>query len=212
MKLLQYQRNHWQGLFVPGRIEMAQELSALAALVGVAISALISWALSKREIKKMRLELKRAYESRLIEERLKRYPGFFALLSQFIKDIEFGSVSRETVESLLAAANEWDSQNAIFLSDSAANNCYGYRHDLDDVIKSTSPFSNDLLDELRAKTRDVEYALRSDIGIYGISNEGDHDLVRVDSYESLRQKMRQEFKDIKRDLKESQRESQQSAQ
>lgn len=186
---------------------MAQELSTLAALVGVAISALISWVLSKsaaaNEIKKMRLEAKKTYESRLIEERLKCYPPLFALLSQFIKDIQFGSVSREMVESLFAAVNRWDSQNAILLSHFAAERCYRFRHYLAETRSDANLFSEEGLDKLHKNTAEVEFALRSDIGIYGISNEGDPDLRRVDSY-ALLEKVRQDFKDVERDLKESQ--------
>ena len=186
---------------------MAQELSALAALVGVAISALIAWALSKREIKRMRLEVKSTYESRLIEERLKRYPGLFALLSQFIKDIQFGSVSRETVESLFAAVNAWDSQNAMLLTHFAAERCYIFRHYLAERLRKTGSdaglFSKEELDELHKNTAEVEFALRSDIGIYGILNEGDHDLRRVDSY-TLLDKVKKDFEKMERDLAASQ--------
>ena len=190
---------------------MVQGLSALAALLGVAISAAISLVLSKwvaaNEIKKMRLETKKAFDSKLIEERLKRYPELFALLSQFIKDVEFGSVSKETVKTLLTAVNAWDSQNAIVLSHSTAKGCYDYRHYLSNLLKNEeNSFSEDRLKELHTMTAVVEFALRSDIGIYGIksSKEGDIEIRHVDSYARL-EEITQELKEMKRDLKESSR-------
>lgn len=173
---------------------MAEGLADVSALLGIVVSAIISILLSKTvaksEFRKVRLEVKKTYESRLIEERLKRYPALFARLSQFIKDIEFGSVSRETIESFLAAVNDWDSQNAIILSNATALRCYTFRHLLFGVLRettSTAPIPSNLLENLRGNTAEVEFNLRSDIGIYGIESleEGDYEVRRVETFEQL---------------------------
>jgi len=183
-------------------------VAALMGLTGIVISAIISLFLSRsvatNEIKKVRLEIKKTYEARLIEERLKRYPGLFSLLSNFIKDIEFRSISKATVLSLLAAINDWDSQNAIFFSWSAAVTCYNFRQYLSKLLRETEIdvilSSASQGEELRKKTAEVEFALRSDIGIYGIesSAEGDFALRFVDSYPELEEMI--QLRALKRDL------------
>ena len=179
---------------------------ALIALVGVVLSALISQVTSKRvagnEIQKIRFEAKRTYEAKLLEERLRRYPQVFSLLSAFIKEIQFGAVSRETIGTLFTEVNAWDSQNAIVLSHSSAEVLYIFRQDLNTMLQASGDDqlevklgAREFLEGLRSKTANVEFVLRSDIGIYGIrgSEESGYDVYVIDSLQKL-EELRKRYK------------------
>jgi hypothetical protein len=172
-------------------------IPALVAVLGVILSGLVSLVTSRKvalnEFKKMRFEAKRTYDAKLFEERLKRYPTLFFLLSKFIKEIEFGSVSRDAVEALMRDVNTWDSEHAIVLSQFSADACYEFRHHLRGLLRegvdslNAQLSSQGFLQDLRRRAAIVEFVLRSDIGIYGIENSegGDYDLRVIDSYEKF---------------------------
>jgi hypothetical protein len=97
-----------------------ENLSTLIALFGVLLSAgislLTSRIVSRNETRKMRLEAKKIYASKLLDTRIEVYPALYNSLSHFVKTIRKESIQRHEVESFLATAQEWDSKNAIFLS------------------------------------------------------------------------------------------------
>ena len=82
-----------------------------------------------------------------------------------------GSLFMSTSGSFLASAegrvNEWDSQYAIFLGADTSNICYAFRATLRSAgtERPNSPTAEDILDAAER----LELALRSDIGIHGIT-------------------------------------------
>ncbi len=153
-------------------------LIALIALIGVLLSVSVSLLASKNavntELRKLRFESKRFYDSKLLEARLSVYPRLYFLLSSFIKEAKYESIRRSTLETLLAQINEWDSKNAVFLSEHSGHVCYLFREDLwellqkgDEELRRTLS-SPDFLKDLTKMVQGVEVAIKSDLGIYGV--------------------------------------------
>src|SRR5712692_8051552 len=95
-------------------------IAALVATSGALLSTLISLFVSRRvaanEIQKLVVKARTSFDTRLLEKRLDVYPALFLLLSNFIKEIASGFVSRDTINKLVNEMNRWDSANAIFFS------------------------------------------------------------------------------------------------
>lgn len=153
---------------------MSQEIViALISLGGVALSVIISFLtslrLTKTELEKLRSEIKRTYADRLLSKRLETYPSLYYLTSNFLKEIQYGSVNSSLLEDLHVQLMEWDSKNAIFLSSYASRKLYSFRKRLvtelnqltDENLKNP-----DFLNALRDQLENLEIALRNDIGVY----------------------------------------------
>jgi len=153
---------------------------AFIALVGVILSGIVSIIVSRRtintEFKKLRFEAKKTYDSKLLDKRIEVYPSLYFNLSDFIKKIHRKSVSIEMLQSLIERIEEWDSKNAIYFSVDTANVCYKFRSRLyklsrmpaEDFVKIFAVPES--VKELRDQTASLEFALKSDLGIYGIQD------------------------------------------
>lgn len=153
---------------------------SLVALVGVLLSVLVSLLISRStvstELRKLRFEAKKTYDSKLLDKRLDIYPGLYFLLSDFIKETHRKPVSKEMVKTLLGCIEEWDSKNAVYFSIDTANVCYQFRGYLvkllrlsdEEFLKTFS--SRKSVRALRDEAASLEFALKSDLGIYGIED------------------------------------------
>lgn len=146
---------------------------ALISLGGVVLSVLISFLTSLRltrtELEKLRSEIKKTYADRLLSKRLETYPSLYYLTSNFIKEIQYGSVDNLLLDEFRTQLIEWDSRNAIFLSSYASRKIYSLRRRLVTELKQLTDEelkNQDLLKDLRNQVESLEVALRNDIGVY----------------------------------------------
>lgn len=170
-------------------------IAALVAMFGALLSTLISLFVSRKvaanEIQKLVVKARTSFDTRLLEKRLDVYPALFLLLSNFIKEIEFGFVSRDTINKLVNEMNKWDSANAIFFSKISADVCYEFRHYLGNLQKEHDNevkkhlSSSEFLENLRDRTATVEFVLRSDLCIYGIKPSKNDVYVIMPSLEDI---------------------------
>lgn len=155
----------------------------LIALAGVLLSAVVSLLLSRNaigtEVRKLRFEAKKTYDSKLLEKRIEIYPGLYSILSKFIKELRDSSLSKDMVKSLLTEVEDWDSKHSVYFSIGTAGVCYAFRKHLYELCKLKEEeflkrFSTtEDVRKLRHETASLEFALKSDLGIYGIEASDD---------------------------------------
>src|SRR5262245_60068507 len=110
-------------------------LPALIALAGVVASSLIAFLTSLRvssnESAKLRIEVKKIYDSKALEMRYSTYPALYALLSDFIKSMYgypgYTALSPEFIGRILLEINQWDSKNAIYFGPYTGRPCSDMR-------------------------------------------------------------------------------------
>ena len=94
---------------------------SIIALVGVIVSAGVSYFVSHREtsasLRQVREERIQGIGIKVLEKRIELYPELYGYLSTFFKSIKFGTLSPEAVESLFSQLDQWSNQNAIFYSE-----------------------------------------------------------------------------------------------
>lgn len=163
---------------------------ALISFTGVVLSVLISFLTSSRltrtELEKLRSEVKKTYADRLLSKRLETYPGLYYLASNFLKEIQYGSVDNLLLNEFRTQLIEWDSKNAIFLSSYASRKLYSLRRRLVRELKQLTDEElkdQDLLKDLQKQVERLEVALRNDIGVY-VVEFSDPD-VRFSSFEEI---------------------------
>jgi DNA-binding transcriptional ArsR family regulator len=169
----------------PMKDASSQILTALIALLGIAISVLVSSITSRRavsvELQKLRVQLQGTYDANIIERRVATYPALYSLLSDLVKVVNSRMPSKEELEELRDKVEGWDSRNAIFLGRDTTNICYGFRMTL---IRAISLASQDAdrsalrhcVSELMDRCAALELGLRSDLGIYGLEDSGTGDI------------------------------------
>lgn len=148
-------------------------LVALIAFIGVVLSVLASLFASLRatrtEVEKLRGELQQTYTGKLLERRLDTYPDLYKLISDFLKEIQFGTLTKPKLDKLLTEIIEWDSSHAIFLSMSAGSKLYDFRKKLSTELASTideTLTGEEFLKDMRKQIEELEVALKNDLGIY----------------------------------------------
>lgn len=163
---------------------MSKELwIPLIALAGVLLSAVVSLLISRNaigtELRKLRFEAKKTYDSKLLDRRIEVYPSLYSILSKFIKELRDSPPSKDMVKSLLTQVDDWDSRHAVYFSTDTGMVCYAFRKHLNELCKLKEEeflkrFSTkEAVKELRDETASLEFALKSDLGIYGIEDSDD---------------------------------------
>ncbi|PYP82103.1 MAG: hypothetical protein DMF61_27365 [Blastocatellia bacterium AA13] len=126
----------------------------------------------------MRLQVRQTVATKLLDARLKSYPELAYYLSDFAKHLYLGTVTWSCLASMLENINNWDSKNAIFFSSQTASVCYHFRQDSNELLKQvvvTEIISKKSRLELLNVIGDFEKALRTDLGIYGVSFSNEED-------------------------------------
>lgn len=161
-------------------------IPSIIALFGVLISVVISLkrtrllantemkkseALVNTEIKQLRVDIQNLYTDKLLEKRLEVYPKLYSILSDFIKEIQFGNVTLSTINNLKNNIEKWDSENSFYLSGGATAKIYAFRRFVitELLLKNEEELKDkDYLEVMRNKAGDVEVALKNDVGIYKV--------------------------------------------
>jgi hypothetical protein len=154
-------------------IELVTSAIALAGvIISVIVSVLISSRQAKIELDKLRTEIQRAYTDKLLDKRLNTYPVLYKLLSDFAKIIEYGVLSKATIEKLRKNMLNWDSENGILLSGHSGTTYVKFRKVLSELVKMNDKdfqkeySSSEACWEMLRQANEVEFALKQDIGIY----------------------------------------------
>ncbi len=150
--------------------------AALIALSGVLISVLVTVLINYRqtvnELTKLRTEVQQEFSRRLFEKRFEAYPKLYSGLSKFIKVIQFGKISNQSINELFDYFQEWDTQNAFLFSGYTGKISYDVRLLLAELIKMSDDElqkayeTPEALKELRHKMQELEIALKNELGIY----------------------------------------------
>jgi hypothetical protein len=161
-------------------------IAPLIALTGVIISTLISYIVSvrqsKSELRKVRAEIHREFGGKLFEKRLEVYPELYALLSGFVKVIQFGKISNAAVNDFLSKWQDWDSRNALFFGRLTGDLSYQLRQEFTDLAHKSDEVlerelgSDEALKALKKKVGRLELALKHELGVF--------DFERPDPFES----------------------------
>ena len=154
----------------------------MIALSGVVISVLASsivsvWQ-SRVQVRRYRDEIVQEFGIRVFEKRMEAYPPLYASLSRFMKTVEFGKISPESIARLLEELQTWDSDHSILFSRKAGRLCYTLRHKLHGLselseteIERRFPAGSqeERFSEAEKLTRHVgalELALKNELGAY----------------------------------------------
>jgi hypothetical protein len=162
-------------------MEIRLELAAFAAAVisGV-VSFVVAWLTASRtlqtEIAKLQLAAETGAFARLVDARLASYPALYTLLSDLVKSLEAESLEPTSLRTLLTKVDDWDSKFALLLGPKTANTCWQFRTHLRQAIMHLqTPGPADgrgkILDDIFHNASDLELALRSDLGVYGLSGD-----------------------------------------
>ena len=165
-------------------------LAIYAPIAGAAISTIISagiaWFIARRNVKteidKLNIAAQQKVLEHLIIARLAVYHDLYQQISDLLKHVRHGHMLIHDMEllydymkSLMDNVNEWDSRHALLLGPITINKCYDFRSCLRDLVdtlkKGSNNFDNikELIIRLRTNAQLLELALRSDLGIYGIT-------------------------------------------
>jgi len=146
---------------------------ALIALGGAFVSVLASMFMTRRhlatEIRKLDVQIQIKYATALLERRHAAYPKLYKLLSDLVKELRFGNVTRQYLVDLRAGVEEWDSANSILISKCTENKLYGFRKRLITELLTIDEEcfgSKDFRDKLRDQIGELEVALRNELGVY----------------------------------------------
>ena len=187
-------------------------------IISVLISVILSVRQTNTELKKIQFEGRQGISDQLLEARLRVYPSLYALLSNFDKVIRFGTASEpeiynsksdipveidtkslphEIVTKLYQDVLKWDSQHAILLSAFAGGVLHNFRLILYPLAHMPKEEfhkqygSPSLLKTLLTEANKVEFALKSDIGIYNVEFLESENVVFT--YENLREFLIQKY-------------------
>lgn len=151
-------------------------IPALIALIGVGVSAAISYVISSRqssiELQKLRTSLQTELGSKLYEKRLEVYPDLYAQLSTLIKLIESGELISKDLKEVFLIIQDWDTKNSILFSNQAGHIAYEFRQALADLTKSSDEDLQNKLNSyeqmktLKHKIHELELALKHELGSY----------------------------------------------
>jgi hypothetical protein len=153
--------------------------SLLTIALSAVVSMLVAWLTSRRtmvvEREKTRLAAEQSHLEVLVQARLKEYPALYALLSDLPKAFDRWPTVTIDLPNLLTQFNQWDSQHSILMSLETSNCCNRFRMALvDAVFQGREPSEKDRFADLRTLAEHLELALRSDLGIHGITLLKEH--------------------------------------
>jgi hypothetical protein len=131
-----------------------------------------SMRVTNTELQKLRIEIQQTYADKLLEKRLEIYPTIYAPLSNFVKVIRFGTLTKTACEQLRTQMDELDSKYSVLFSGRTGV----VFHKLHLLLVELSSLPNEALQEkyasdqekreLRHRLGEAELALKSDLGIY----------------------------------------------
>jgi hypothetical protein len=121
-------------------------------------------------LKRRRYELLDLYAQRLTDERLKRYPELYKVLSSALKVLDYPDEFPDGLDlaSLRTTVNEWDSSWGVLLTVESGDKAQQLRRVLHDLSRKQPPLAADETTALHQALVGLEIALRVDLGVYAL--------------------------------------------
>lgn len=146
-------------------------ISGLIAVVGIILSGLFASLVAARQGSYRFNEL-------LYKARLECYPELYLIVSQLAKHIRYATVTSEILQKVRIQLDKWDSQHSLLLSPISTQAIFDLRIYLrtlnSDGMSSAEPFSQKLMGMLA----NVENAIKTEIGVYSLSDYHNPRVVR----------------------------------
>jgi hypothetical protein len=157
--------------------------AAVTATVGVIVSAIVAFLVGRNqartELAKANLENRRVFLEKLYEVRLRTYPGLYSILGGLGGRVLSKQATVANVQSAWAAVQEWDLENALYLSPHTARCVIGLRRMLSEMSElNDSDFSRtkqrrDLMPQLV----EIQMCLKTELGV--LDADGFHNPARI---------------------------------
>lgn len=146
-------------------------LPVAGSLIGVLISALVAFVVSKRqarnEILKIGMQIDATYRAKLYERRLALYPELAKNLSSLSSAIRAGRVQTAKIREAWEIIREWDGANSIFMSPLSMKAMITLRSHLIELSKSTDEFISNkrARNILLPAIIEMQLALKTELGV-----------------------------------------------
>ena len=151
---------------------------ALIGVSGVALSAVVSWAVSayqvRASIQKIRLEMQRIYAERLLDARLGRYESAYAAIENTAKGVQRRTIAYQEFQEFCSSIDDWHTNHGFVLSSATNGRFYTHIRKLKRISESSeAAFGERLADhpKRRELIRDLwvlELALKNDLGVFEV--------------------------------------------
>ena len=162
---------------------------ALISLLGVILTACVSYIVNKRQTKIELHKIISNYGGPLHEKRIEHYPNLYVIISSLIKQIRTDFPCKSEINKVLDNLKEWDSKYAIFMGTDAVKSLYDVWQELTRLSTlSASQFNNVSSDsKLRFKLivclQNLELSLKRELGVFIFESPIDfRDKVNYGSY------------------------------
>ena len=175
-----------------------KHISAFVAIIGVLVSALISYYISRRNAQIEYEKLKKQFTQKLFEKRLEVYPPLYYLLSSFQKLIKTKKANQENFEIFFNQYQEWDSKYAIFMSPTTVVELYM----LYSYARDEGWNEDEALTDLLPRMIKLEHALKTELGIFDTTEYHNPDEINQKINAVIR-KRRDEDKQKKLEMKQT---------
>lgn len=136
---------------------------AIIPLLGVLISAIISYVVTRRTLSLKLQEIKEGYSKALHTKRIELYPLLYKLTSQFATKLFYLGVSDEDVEKFNVDLQKWDEDCAIFTGQKVVRKLYELRQLLS---KYSNEESRDYFSDIYPLLNELEFELKREIGVF----------------------------------------------
>lgn len=168
-------------------------LASFIALIGVVISALISFVIANRtarlEITKIRYEIQHSKAEKLTEKRLEVYPSLYTLLNRLNFLVRENDLNVEEFEQINTLMNEWYLKHGLFLSSRCNAMFWVFLEQFRKLCRAGNESLEDSLGgyeqrgEFIRTLESIELELKNEIGVYEIEYFDPN--VRFSSYQEL---------------------------
>jgi hypothetical protein len=137
--------------------------SAIIAAAGVGLSGICAYWVAARQGAHRFNEL-------LYQARLDCYPQLYSIASGLAKHLRYGTITAQILSEAMASLDDWDSQHALLLSPISVKAIFHLRFHLRSLDART-PFTNQtVLEPLLRSVADIENAIKTELGVYSLSD------------------------------------------
>lgn len=153
-------------------------LIPLFSFIGILISAIISWLISKNQvaagIAKVRYELQNTYVQVLQNERMKKYPELFSVIETYVKSIQDQEITFDKLKMFYKSVNDWHTENGLLLSFETNSRVYKLTRKIRQICAAKEDawlarISNDKKrQDLIRDAWEIELGLKNDIGVFQV--------------------------------------------
>ena len=160
-------------------------LGVMGFPLGVSITALISYLISKRVYKTEAFKFNASIENNIrkdvfdfiktisidvVKKRIELYPSVFSIASGISKEIEKGSLNLEQIKEFELSVSKIDSNISLFLGNNAVDKMYHFGRTLTKLANDGEELTSENIKDLESKCRKLELALKEDIYVFHIDS------------------------------------------